>query len=98
MRRPTPPLGALTVVLAALTGIATPAHASTPAHRSTTSHTSTTSHAPAIRHATNCTAPIRPASVLAVEPCDSPDRVIDKAAHIVPRPANLTWQRKEVTA
>jgi alpha-L-fucosidase len=55
-------------------------------------------HASAASPASGCTGPIRPASVLAVEPCDGPDRVIDKAAHIVPRPANLAWQRKEVTA
>lgn len=84
MRRlPTPLIGALTALPIALTGLA-----AAPAD------TAVAAAAPV----TDCTGPIRPASVLPVEPCDTPDRVIDKAAHIVPRPANLAWQRKEVTA
>ncbi len=35
---------------------------------------------------------------MAVEPCDSPDRIIDKAAHIVPTKGQLAWQQREVTA
>ncbi|MEU5469547.1 alpha-L-fucosidase [Streptomyces lydicus] len=45
-----------------------------------------------------CTGPVRPASQMTVEPCDTPERVIDKAAHIVPTKGQLAWQQREVTA
>ncbi|HEX6445728.1 MAG TPA: alpha-L-fucosidase [Streptosporangiales bacterium] len=37
-------------------------------------------------------------SILPIEPTDGIDRIIAKAARIVPRPAQVAWQRKEVTA
>jgi alpha-L-fucosidase len=49
-------------------------------------------------HAADCTAPIRPASVIALEPCDDAARIVEKAAHVVPRPAQIAWQRREITA
>ncbi|MEU8786020.1 alpha-L-fucosidase [Streptomyces sp. NPDC048637] len=45
-----------------------------------------------------CDRPVRPASQMAVEPCDTPARIIDKAAHIVPTKGQLAWQQREVTA
>ncbi|MFC9861619.1 MULTISPECIES: alpha-L-fucosidase [unclassified Streptomyces] len=45
-----------------------------------------------------CTAPVRPASQLAVEACDSPERIIEKAANIVPTRGQLAWQQREITA
>ncbi|MFE0189147.1 alpha-L-fucosidase [Streptomyces sp. NPDC058989] len=45
-----------------------------------------------------CDRPVRPASQMAVEPCDTPGRIIDKAAHIVPTKGQLAWQHREVTA
>ncbi|RKN04735.1 alpha-L-fucosidase [Streptomyces radicis] len=42
--------------------------------------------------------PIRPAPVMPVEPGDSPARIVEKAAHIVPRPAQVAWQRREIIA
>lgn len=42
--------------------------------------------------------PITPAPVLPVEPGDTPDRIMAKAARIVPRPAHVAWQRREVIA
>ncbi|MEE1767299.1 alpha-L-fucosidase [Streptomyces sp. JV185] len=47
---------------------------------------------------TPCSAPVKPASQMTVEPCDSPDRIIEKAANIVPTPGQLAWQQREVTA
>lgn len=38
------------------------------------------------------------ASILPVEPTDGMDRILRKAARIVPRPAQVTWQRQEITA
>ncbi|MFH8573137.1 alpha-L-fucosidase [Streptomyces sp. NPDC017993] len=49
-------------------------------------------------HPGACDGPVRPASQMAIEPCDSPDRIIDKAAHIVPTKGQLAWQGREVTA
>jgi alpha-L-fucosidase len=106
MRRPPTPLISVLMALPAalsitVTGLAIPpVPAPVPVLASTTSVTTsaTTWHADVDADATDCTAPIRPASVLPVVPCDDPGRVVDKAAHIVPRPANLAWQRKEVTA
>lgn len=40
----------------------------------------------------------RGASIIPVEPSDGIDRVIAKAASVLPRPAQVAWQRKEVTA
>ncbi|MGW9428238.1 alpha-L-fucosidase [Streptomyces decoyicus] len=45
-----------------------------------------------------CDRPVRPASQMAVEPCDTPARIIDKAAHTVPTAGQLAWQQREVTA
>ncbi|MEV5125728.1 alpha-L-fucosidase [Streptomyces decoyicus] len=45
-----------------------------------------------------CDRPVRPASQMAVEPCDTPARIIDKAAHTVPTKGQLAWQQREVTA
>ncbi|MCP2335701.1 alpha-L-fucosidase [Actinomadura rupiterrae] len=45
----------------------------------------------------DCSGPIRPASVMRIEACDTPSRIIDKAANIVPREGQINWQRKEVT-
>ncbi|MGN5634139.1 alpha-L-fucosidase [Streptomyces sp. AC154] len=45
-----------------------------------------------------CGAPVRPASQMKVEACDSPDRIIEKAANIVPTTGQLAWQQREVTA
>ncbi len=45
-----------------------------------------------------CDRPVRPASQMAVEPCDTPARIIDKAARIVPTKGQLAWQQREVTA
>jgi alpha-L-fucosidase len=38
------------------------------------------------------------ASILPIEPTDGMDRILAKAARIVPRPAQVTWQRQEITA
>ncbi|EPD95338.1 hypothetical protein HMPREF1486_02125 [Streptomyces sp. HPH0547] len=45
-----------------------------------------------------CQEPVRPAPQMRVEPCDSPDRIIEKAAKTVPTAAQLAWQQREVTA
>lgn len=45
-----------------------------------------------------CDRPVRPASQMTVEPCDTPDRIIEKAADIVPTKGQLAWQQREVTA
>ncbi|MFJ2133314.1 alpha-L-fucosidase [Streptomyces sp. NPDC087845] len=45
-----------------------------------------------------CTAPVKPAPQMTVEPCDSPGRIIEKAANIVPTRGQLAWQQREVTA
>ncbi|MFJ5725362.1 alpha-L-fucosidase [Streptomyces sp. NPDC093149] len=47
---------------------------------------------------TPCSAPVKPASQMTVESCDSPDRIIEKAANIVPTRGQLAWQQREVTA
>ncbi|MEU7261266.1 alpha-L-fucosidase [Streptomyces rimosus] len=55
--------------------------------------------APAHRPAASpCHTPVRPASQMTVEPCDTPARIIEKAAHIVPTAAQRAWQQREVTA
>ncbi|MDT8913328.1 alpha-L-fucosidase [Amycolatopsis sp. PS_44_ISF1] len=46
---------------------------------------------------TGCTGPIRPAAVLAVRSCDGMDRILAKAAAVVPRPGQLDWQQRPVT-
>lgn len=66
----------------AATALAVPAFAAAPAHAA----------------ASGCTGPIRPAFVLRIDPCDDATRIIDKAAHIVPRPGQVTWQRNEIAA
>lgn len=45
-----------------------------------------------------CTGPIQPASIMSVQPCDSPDRIVAKAAAVVPRPGQVAWQQRPVTA
>lgn len=45
-------------------------------------------HRAAAPPGTPCAAPVKPASQMAVESCDSPERIIEKAANIVPTPAN----------
>ncbi|UKY50275.1 alpha-L-fucosidase [Streptomyces inhibens] len=45
-----------------------------------------------------CDKPVTPASQMAVEPCDTPARIIDKAAHTVPTKGQLAWQQREITA
>ncbi|OKI05370.1 alpha-L-fucosidase [Streptomyces sp. CB02923] len=52
-------------------------------------------HRPA---ASPCTGPVRPASQMTVEPCDTPARIIEKAARTVPTAAQRAWQEREVTA
>jgi alpha-L-fucosidase len=46
----------------------------------------------------DCSSPIRPASVMKIESCDIPERIIHKAANIVPRKGQIDWQRNEITA
>ncbi|MCF3173675.1 alpha-L-fucosidase [Streptomyces sioyaensis] len=54
---------------------------------------------PSAAHAAGpCDRPVHPASQMAVEPCDTPARIIEKAAHVVPTPGQLAWQQREVTA
>ncbi|MFD7667936.1 alpha-L-fucosidase [Streptomyces sp. NPDC059788] len=48
--------------------------------------------------ASACHGPVRPASQMTVEPCDTPARVIGKAANTVPTAAQRAWQEREVTA
>ncbi|GAA2667174.1 hypothetical protein GCM10010400_29870 [Streptomyces aculeolatus] len=48
--------------------------------------------------ADECTRPIEPASQMTVEDCDTPERILAKAAHIVPTRGQLAWQGREVTA
>ncbi|MEU2020877.1 alpha-L-fucosidase [Streptomyces sp. NPDC016469] len=45
-----------------------------------------------------CRGPVKPASQMTVEDCDSPRRIIEKAANIVPTAGQLAWQQREVTA
>ncbi|HZC27257.1 MAG TPA: alpha-L-fucosidase [Actinopolymorphaceae bacterium] len=45
-----------------------------------------------------CGGPIKSASILPVDDCDGMDRILAKAAHIVPRPSQVAWQQREVTA
>lgn len=45
-----------------------------------------------------CTGPIRRASVMKVENCDTSQRIIRKASKIVPRESQVAWQKKELTA
>ncbi|MEU7146646.1 alpha-L-fucosidase [Streptomyces sp. NPDC045456] len=45
-----------------------------------------------------CQGPVRPASQMTVLPCDTPARIIEKAAHVVPTAAQRAWQEREVTA
>ncbi|WP_255952449.1 alpha-L-fucosidase [Streptomyces odontomachi] len=54
--------------------------------------------APAQAAADPCRTPVQPASVLPVEPCDSPDRIVEKAAKIVPRASQVAWQQRKVIA
>ena len=54
--------------------------------------------APAASADDGCGGPIRPASIITVASCDSPDRIVAKAAAVVPRPGQLAWQQRPVTA
>jgi alpha-L-fucosidase len=54
--------------------------------------------APAHAAESGCTDPIRPASVMRIDSCDDATRIVDKAANIVPRPGQVTWQRNEIAA
>ncbi|GHJ35728.1 hypothetical protein Sm713_13370 [Streptomyces sp. TS71-3] len=45
-----------------------------------------------------CSGPVHPAPVMPVEPCDTPDRILDKAANIVPRDSQVAWQQRKVIA
>ncbi|MFK8846719.1 alpha-L-fucosidase [Streptomyces sp. Ac-502] len=45
-----------------------------------------------------CQGPVRPASQMTVLPCDTPARIVGKAAHVVPTAAQRAWQEREVTA
>ncbi|MFD5727604.1 alpha-L-fucosidase [Streptomyces sp. NBC_00523] len=45
-----------------------------------------------------CRGPVKPASQMTVEDCDSPARIIEKAANVVPTAGQLAWQQREVTA
>ncbi|SED83593.1 alpha-L-fucosidase [Streptomyces sp. 2131.1] len=45
-----------------------------------------------------CRGPVKPASQMTVDDCDSPARIIEKAANIVPTAGQLAWQQREVTA
>ncbi|QYN18314.1 alpha-L-fucosidase [Amycolatopsis sp. DSM 110486] len=45
-----------------------------------------------------CTGPIKTAAIMTVQPCDGMDRVLAKAAAVVPRPGQLAWQQRPVTA
>jgi alpha-L-fucosidase len=46
----------------------------------------------------DCRGPIRPATVMTVQPCDGIDRILAKAAAVVPRAGQLAWQQRPVTA
>ncbi len=48
--------------------------------------------------ADQCRSPIRPAPIIAIEPCDDLNRIVAKAANVVPTPAQLAWQRQSVLA
>ncbi|MFJ8821270.1 alpha-L-fucosidase [Streptomyces sp. NPDC102467] len=41
---------------------------------------------------------VRPASIIPVTAKDTPERIIAKAAHVVPRKGQMGWQRREITA
>jgi alpha-L-fucosidase len=45
-----------------------------------------------------CRSPIRPAPIIALEPCDDIDRIVAKAANVVPTPAQVAWQRQDLLA
>jgi alpha-L-fucosidase len=40
---------------------------------------------------------ITPAPVMTVDPSDTPERIIAKAANIVPRPSQVAWQERKLT-
>ena len=48
--------------------------------------------------ADGCAGPIRPATIMTVRACDGPDRIVAKAAAVVPRKGQLAWQERPVTA
>lgn len=45
-----------------------------------------------------CDATIRPAPIIAIEPCDGMDRIVAKAANVVPTREQVAWQRQGVLA
>ena len=42
--------------------------------------------------------PEQPAPIIALEPGDSQERIVDKAANVVPSPKQLAWQQQKVIA
>ncbi|UOX92079.1 alpha-L-fucosidase [Amycolatopsis sp. FBCC-B4732] len=48
--------------------------------------------------ADGCGGSIRPATIMTVQACDSPARIVAKAAAVVPRKGQLAWQQRPVTA
>ena len=52
---------------------------------------------PAEAASASCTGPIRPAAIIPVQPCDGMDRIVAKAAAVVPRAGQLAWQQRPVT-
>ncbi|TDQ01135.1 alpha-L-fucosidase [Labedaea rhizosphaerae] len=54
--------------------------------------------AAAAPQSSGCTGAIKPASIMQVLPCDDFDRVLAKAANVVPREGQVAWQQRPVTA
>lgn len=75
----------IAAAIAALTGVA----ALPPA-------TATAAAANEASGATGCQEPVTPAPVMSVEECDSPARIVEKAANIVPRPSQVAWQQRGI--
>lgn len=48
--------------------------------------------------AADCSSRIEPATFMKIEDCDTPDRIIEKAANVVPSKGQLGWQQREITA
>ncbi|HEY2063316.1 MAG TPA: alpha-L-fucosidase [Amycolatopsis sp.] len=53
--------------------------------------------AEAVDNTAACTGPIRSAAIIPVQPCDGMDRIVAKAAAVVPRAGQLAWQQRPVT-
>ncbi|MFI0733666.1 alpha-L-fucosidase [Streptomyces sp. NPDC021225] len=84
--------------ITALTGLAAlpPAASATTTTTATTAATAATATETAAGGAAGCQEPVTPAPVMAVEECDSPARIIEKAANIVPRPSQVAWQQRGI--